>query len=154
MTPGDSQKPPGDDRKASGNDQKPDDQKVPGNNDNPPTLSEKAINQVVDGLQSAPSVQATTGVASAVRGLGSVLTPSESLSTDPFSEIWRALEDMRIPPQHAQRLQPLFSEIGLDLKDDAVPDPDNASISRRFTTVCGEGTKIAVRICPKISYAS
>jgi hypothetical protein len=151
MTPDDDQNPPGDDRKAPGNDQKPrDDQKVPGANGDPPALSEKAIDQVFEGLQSAPSAAAaSTTVASAVHSLSSVLTPGAAAApVDPLSAIWRALDDMTIPPQHVEQLTPLFKAIGLNLKDDAVADPDDAKVSRRFTSAVGHGTEIAVLHLP------
>jgi hypothetical protein len=121
----------------------------PGDGEKPGEFSQATINQVVGGLQSAPLAEATTtGVASAVRGLGAALTPSQSISADPLSSIWRALDDMTIPPPLVQQLEPLLKEIGLTLEADSVPDPDDATKAHRFTNAVGLGTAIAVLHLP------
>jgi len=104
--------------------------------DTSPPLSEADINQVANSVESAPALPTSPALGSF---LSRVFNPPNT-----SNDILRALDDMTIPPQAMEKLQPLFAEIGLNLEKDFVTDPFNHTKTRSYTAAKGKDIGVVV----------
>jgi hypothetical protein len=102
-------------------------------------LSEAELDKVAESLASAPPTQTVAPPTSPSLSLflSKVLSPPNT-----SNDILRALDDMTIPSQVAEKLQPLFAALGLSLEREVVTDPHNNTKKRFYTAAKAENVEV------------
>ena len=108
-------------------------------------LSDADIQQVAEGLASAPPTEAAATTTSHV--LASLF--SKFVKTpNTLDDLLEALDDLTVPPPILNRLEPFFTGIGFALSRAQVKDPFDEKKSRPYTAAVGKGVEVVVLHLP------
>ena len=109
-------------------------------------LSDADIQQLAEGLASAPATEAAATTSSRV---ASVLSKFVKAPTNTLDDLLGALDDLTVPAPLLNRLEPFFTGIGFALSRAQVKDPFDEKKSRPYTAAVGKDVEVVVLHLPK-----
>ena len=110
-------------------------------------LSDAEIQQVAEGLASAPATEAAATTTSHV--LASLFSKFVKTPTpNTLDDLLGALDDLTVPAPILNRLEPFFTGRGFALSRAEVKDPFDEKKSRPYTAAVGKGVEVVVLHLP------